>query len=79
MSKTTKPAAVAVALAGGILLAGLTAFVQTMAISRSENFRYANPFCAGCAAVVTAWCEYSAAAGRAMLPSACTWSTKVWV
>ncbi|MDR7124759.1 hypothetical protein [Pseudotabrizicola sp. 4114] len=38
---------------GGILLAGLTAFVQTMAMSRSENFRYANPFCAGCAAVVT--------------------------
>ena len=38
---------------GGILLAGLTAFVQTMAISRSETFRYSNPFCTGCAAVMT--------------------------
>lgn len=38
---------------GSVILAGLTAFVQAMALSRSDPFRYSSPFCAGCAGVLT--------------------------
>lgn len=38
---------------GPVLLVAVTAFVQTMAVSRSEQFRYSNPYCAGCARVLT--------------------------
>ncbi len=36
-----------------LIVSGLTAFVQVMAVSRSERFRYSNPFCDGCAAILT--------------------------
>ncbi len=39
---------------GDQAMAALLAFVQTMALSRGEPFRYANPFCPGCAARITA-------------------------
>lgn len=38
---------------GPVLLVAITAFVQTMALSRAERFRYSNPYCAGCARVLT--------------------------
>lgn len=38
---------------GPVLLVAITALVQTMAIARSEPFRYSNPYCAGCARVLT--------------------------
>ncbi len=38
---------------GPVLLVALSAFIHTMAISRSERFRYSNPYCAGCARVLT--------------------------
>ncbi len=38
---------------GPVLLVGITAFLQAMALSRSEPFRYSNPYCTGCARVLT--------------------------
>ncbi len=34
--------------AGDMVLAGVTAMVQTVTLSRSEPLRHANPFCVGC-------------------------------
>lgn len=36
-----------------LVVAGLTAFVQVMAMSRTQRFHYSNPFCAGCATIMT--------------------------
>lgn len=38
---------------GAVLLVALCAFIHTMAAARSERFRYSNPYCAGCARVLT--------------------------
>lgn len=38
---------------GPVLLVALTAFIQTMALSRAERFRYSNPYCVGCARILT--------------------------
>lgn len=38
---------------GAHLGAALTAFVQTMAMGRSANFKFSNPYCRGCAARLT--------------------------
>lgn len=35
------------------ILAGLTALVQTMSVSRRDPFPYSNPFCPGCSRVLT--------------------------
>lgn len=48
---------VAVALFGAtegpVLLLALSTFIHTMARGRTERFRYSNPYCAGCARVLT--------------------------
>lgn len=38
---------------GDRICAAVVQMVHVMAISRSDGFRYSNPFCAGCAAVLT--------------------------
>lgn len=38
---------------GGAILAGLTAFAQTMSLSRRDTFHYSNPYCPGCCQVLT--------------------------
>ncbi len=51
------PSEVAQALFGPIrgdaLFLGLSALVRTMAMARAEPFRYSNPYCDGCARVLT--------------------------
>lgn len=38
---------------GAALFQGLSALVRTMAMARAEPFRYANPYCDGCARLLT--------------------------